>query len=1384
MRQAVALKQWLVEQTPPLANEVFLDVDPQAGLQAGVRWKDALRQANARCEAVICLLSQHWEASHECKVEYRTAENLNKQIFVARLQPSTGDDLTSEWQRCDLFGEGPKTAIDIGDGSPVELSTEGLYRLRDGIRGAGIGAESFVWPPPGDLDRAPYRGWEPLDEADAAVFFGRDAQILRALDTLRGMRMAGVNSLFVVLGPSGTGKSSFLRAGLLPRLRREDRRFAVMDIVRPDRNVIVGDGGFAAAIRTSRARYGLAQPSLGEIKTACLDGDVGRVSQWFREIRDVAASRLLQRGDDGDAAAPTLVLPFDQAEELFNAEAAESSEQFLSLLRAVLTDSNSEELGLVVAATIRTDRYEVLQTHPQLAGLGTELFDELKPMPPTQFKEVIVGPAQRAAEGGRALRIAPELVDRLLADAGAGADTLPMLALTLARLYADYGSTGELTLHHYEGMGGMRRVVHTEIDEILSRDTAVRDGQLQALRAAFIPWLATVDPDSGAPMRRVARVADLPVESRELIDALVAKRLMVKDIRDGTPVVEVALESLLRQWDELAGWLRDERKDLRDADDLMRSAEAWRTSGHNSSWLLEGTRLAEATHLVNRPGFQQQLKGIHDYLNASHQREGERRDAEEQRRRAELAAAQEREQAAQERAHHAQEQQAAAERHSATLRKRGHVLRAVIAVTAVVAVVAAFGFVRADAAGNEATRQFREATSQRLTSDALAMLDGSRPGGDIRALQQLSAGQRLAQERNSDAIFDASVATAGLYKLLPIPTQAISIAVSPDGTLVAAGGDGSVWLWDIRSGEMLGDMTGHEGEVGSVVFSRDGALLASGGADSTVRIWDVETRQQKGDVLNVEGSDGVTVKSFNRTGDRIILQGSDGAVWGTEIDGRPGPVRIFPPGVDRFAVSATWDWVATADGDVIEIWDIDAGKQIGSDIVSTHGEVFGLAFSPDGTRLASSGVDNTVRMWDVATATPIGPTMEANSAEVIWLAFAPGGGYLAAAAADGSVRFYDTATQRPMGAPLQALDGFPQGIQITQDGRRMVIGGTDNAVRIYELDIVAPRLGQTSAFSPDGALLATGGRDGVIRLWDRRTGAFTTVGPKIAEITRLEFLPDGRQMLSSDAGGTLQVWDVDAGEPSGPPMSTPGQGILSLAMSEAGDLAVAGYSDGSVRLWDVASRQLAWPAWKAGKGIIPTVGFVEDDTRVAAVALDGTATLYLLDVGNGTKTDEMSIGSDFFMAFGPNDRMVAGRIDGNVTFMTGLDGENIDEAKVTAGHNDAVIAVALSPDGRFAATGARDHSVRIWDAETGSAIGRPLPEGTSMATMLTFSSDGKTLASGSTDDNSTRLWPVSAGVDDLCAKLTANMSHKEWNEWVSPDIDYVQACPDLPVAPD
>jgi TIR domain len=234
-RQATALVAWLSDMRPELATEIFIDISAEVGLGPGQQWQEALRQASDRCEAVICLLSRNWVSSDYCRLEYLLAENLGKQILVARLEDVGDNDITSKWQRCDLFAEGAETDIAITGGPPVQFNTAALDQLKKAIEGTGIGPENFAWPPKGASDRAPYRGWDPFEDIDAGVFFGRDAVIVRGTDDLRGMRTSGLKSLFVVLGPSGSGKSSFLRAGLIPRLQRDDLHFLTLGVMRPER---------------------------------------------------------------------------------------------------------------------------------------------------------------------------------------------------------------------------------------------------------------------------------------------------------------------------------------------------------------------------------------------------------------------------------------------------------------------------------------------------------------------------------------------------------------------------------------------------------------------------------------------------------------------------------------------------------------------------------------------------------------------------------------------------------------------------------------------------------------------------------------------------------------------------------------------------------------------------------------------------------------------------------------------------------------------------------------------------------------------------------------------------------------------------------------------
>ncbi len=230
----MALRDWLKGEG---WDDVFLDVDPNSGIAAGQRWERALNEAAHRCEAVLFLVSHAWLASGWCIKELNLAHRLNKRLFGLLVEDLILADLpgylTGTWQLVRLCSGRDHVMLRVampitGEEAHVTFSAEGLSRLKSGLQRAGLDARFFAWPPANDPNRPPYRGLKPLEAEDAGIFFGRDAPIVETLDRFRGLLDAAPPRLLVILGASGAGKSSFLRAGILPRLQRDDGNFLVL----------------------------------------------------------------------------------------------------------------------------------------------------------------------------------------------------------------------------------------------------------------------------------------------------------------------------------------------------------------------------------------------------------------------------------------------------------------------------------------------------------------------------------------------------------------------------------------------------------------------------------------------------------------------------------------------------------------------------------------------------------------------------------------------------------------------------------------------------------------------------------------------------------------------------------------------------------------------------------------------------------------------------------------------------------------------------------------------------------------------------------------------------------------------------------------------------
>jgi formylglycine-generating enzyme required for sulfatase activity len=488
----------------------FRDKDHSHGVKAGDDWRQTLFGELADARAMVSLCSEQYDSSPWCVGEVAIAVEKGKTVIPIQLG-KTAEALKREPLPLLLQTRQAIKVADAANPRPEQL-TEVKQRLQAALQGKLNWRDLQHW----DRKLAPYPGLPAFEANQAPVFFGRDKAIVAVVERLARLALRPP-AFLLLLGASGYGKSSLLRAGVVPRLKGENNEsWVVLPPFTP------GDEPFK------------------ELEDAVVEaGGVFNTSDPLGSLQE------LQR-----KSKASVVLVIDQFEELLTAGPrvdgkADQGEAFQLFLLQLL---RVRKAGLLVLATMRTDFLTPLQTRWRaLTGMASTYI--LEPIEPEHFGALITGPADRSG-----LTLEPGLEARLVKESG-GRDALPLLAFTLEQLWKARKEQ-VLTLKDYEDLGGVEGAVSTRAKECWDPQTSSVEVR-QAMREAFLDHLVSVSSE-GRMAKRPAPLADLPIASREIVQRMVNDRLLV--LKEST--VEIAHEALLRTWEPLVGWIEEGRKQL------------------------------------------------------------------------------------------------------------------------------------------------------------------------------------------------------------------------------------------------------------------------------------------------------------------------------------------------------------------------------------------------------------------------------------------------------------------------------------------------------------------------------------------------------------------------------------------------------------------------------------------------------------------------------------------------------------------------------------------------------------------------------------------------------------------------------------------------------
>jgi WD40 repeat protein len=1222
------------------------------------------------------------------------------------------------------------------------------------------------------------------------------------------------------VGASGSGKSSLVRAGVLPLLTQPGTVEGIglwrWSVTRP------GAGGAGGDCFDALAAALLEPPALPALENPESQNAIRDLASELREHPDSVALRVRdaldhaarewkiqhshhleererhlgksgrsdedvtrQQRDRLELPKARLAIVVDQLEELFTTGfSAEVRQNYISSIAGLVRSSR-----VFVLVTLRSDFYPLYQEFPDLIELAkpSGKFD-LRPPTPYEIGNMIRLPAEAAGLHFEQEQETGQRLDQALRDAASATpESLPLLEHVLSLLYDEQSARGDdlLRWSDYRELGELRGALAKHAEAVFS---TLQPHEQKAFPLVMRYLVTLSQGEDEVPNRRTVPYGDFVASegtdrdqragAKGLVDLFIEKRLLVADTDpQGEVTVSVAHEALLREWQRVKEWLTENREFLRMRDRLDSSLKLWLSRGKQKDDLLgPGLPLAEGDKLVKDFG-PSLSREQNDYVYASI---AERKRSKQVRERVRYAVMG----AITVLAIVTGFQWLQAERHRQDAEKNAARARAALASEAEITAKLQEQLRQAGwASFNQADRQFQLGEWQ----EGIALL--------ARAIKFDPANQVASERFFQELIIHREKALSPLIVSFDHQDAIYALVFSPDGArILTASWDKTAKLWNAASGKLIAAFP-HQGAVNSAAFSPDGTRILTASADKTAKLWAAAS----GNVIGSFSHDGtVNAAAFSPDGTRILTASADhtAKLWDA-VSGKLIASYAHQGEVNDAVFSPDGGRILTASTDkTAKLWDAASGKLIAA--FAHQSSVYHASFSPDGAWILTASLDKTAKLWDAASGKLI--TSFDHQDAVRWAVFSPDGARILTASRDRTAKLWEAASAKLI-ASFNHQDEVTNAA-FSPDGARIVTASWDKTAKLWDAvsgELIAsfadPDELNAVAFSPDGARILTAGWDKTAKLWEVGSGKPVTSFSHQDGLYHAVFSPDGARILTGSADKTAKLWDAASGKliasfdhqdsvidaefgPDGARILTASvdntaklwdatsgklvasfahqDGVNAAAFSPDGARILTASKDKTAKLWEAASGRLI--ASFNHRDAVNDAAFSRDGARILTASADRSAKLW--DTASGkliASFDHQDAVYD--AAFSPDGARI---LTASADHRAGLWDAASGKLLVSFDHQDEVFQAAFSPDGARILTVSLDKTAKLWDAASGKLIATFVHQASVYHGV--FSPDGARILTASAD-NTAKLW------DAVSGKLIASFDHQDSVRWAvfSPD---------------